>query len=279
MKLATLRDKRCKKSVIEIAEHLTGTWRDEHLFNLKQAFKTVQFLDERIAEYDLEVSNMFKALAESIKSESDDESDGLPKSSNMTQEVNKSCEQPSSLSKTKKLSVKERTNTEGKAILRNIMGFDLTSIPGVGYDTAAIIVSEMGPIFDNFPTENHFAAYLGLVPSLGRSAGKSVRQKRFKNTTRAGRALRMAAATLYRSNTELGAYFRGVARGSDRKTAVKATARRIAHMIYRGVRYGKEYIDKGAKAYEERMRQKALKTVNRMVMSFNINKSEVVFVK
>jgi hypothetical protein len=50
-RLAALRDKRCKKSEKEIADHLTGTWREEHLFNLGQAFKTLQFLDERIAEY------------------------------------------------------------------------------------------------------------------------------------------------------------------------------------------------------------------------------------
>jgi hypothetical protein len=65
----------------------------------------------------------------------------------------------------------------------------------------------------------------------------------------------MAASTLYRSQTELGAFFRSVARRADRKTAVKATARRIAHMIYRAIRYGAAYIDRGAQAFEMRMRQ------------------------
>ena len=50
-RLAALRDKRCKQSEKEIVDHLTGTWRDEHLFNLGQAFKTMRFLDERTAEY------------------------------------------------------------------------------------------------------------------------------------------------------------------------------------------------------------------------------------
>jgi len=255
VKLAMLRDKRCKKSAKEIADHLTGTWREEHLFNLSQSFKTLQFLDERIAEYELQASNMFQSISENIN-----ETDDLPP------------ETPQS----KKQTAKERTDTKGKAVLQKIMNFDLTLIPGIGYDTAAIIVSELGSKFDSFPSEKHFASYLGLAPSLGKSAGKDVRQRRCRNTSRAGRAVRQGASSLYCSGSELGAYFRNVARQTDRKTAVKATARRIAHMIYRGVKYGKEYIDRGAEAYEARMRDKALKTVNRMIKSFNINNSELV---
>jgi hypothetical protein len=85
----------------------------------------------------------------------------------------------------------------------------------------------------------------------------------------------MAASTLYRSQTELGAYFRAVARHTDKKTAIRATARRMAHMIYRGVMFGKEYIDRGAEAYEARLRERTVKTVNKLIKSFNINSSEI----
>ena len=254
-KLAALRDKRCKKSEKEIAEHLTGTWRDEHLFNLSQAFKTMQFLDERIAEYDAKAAQMFATLAEA----SGTPDNPLP---------------PSSLPD-KKLTAKERANGAGKAYIQQFMGIDLTAIPGIGYDTAAIIASELGTRFDRFPDERHFVSYIGLAPALGKSAGKNVRQKRSKNTSRAGRALRMAASSLYRSQSELGAFFRNTARHTDKKTAIKATARRMAHMIYRGVRYGKEYIDRGAEAYEARLRAKTLRTVNKLIKSFNIDSSEI----
>jgi len=250
-KLAELRDVRCKKSKKEIAEHLTGTWRDEHLFNLGQAFKTLQFLDERLAEYDLKASEMFAALA--------------------TVSDNPPPPKPG-----RKLTQKERKNYEGKANLCQIMGFDATSIDGIEYDTASIIASEVGPMMGCFPTENHFASYLGLTPSLNKSAGKKVKQKkRCKNTSRAGIALRMAAASLHRSQTELGAYLRSVARRTDKKTAIKATARRMAHLIYRGVRYGKEYIDQGAKAYESRLRERTVKTIKKLIKSHNINCSEI----
>jgi transposase len=252
-KLASLRDSRCKKGEKEISDHLTGTWRDEHLFTLGQAFKTLQFLDERIAAYEVKVSQMFTALAGTV--DKPDTPPTLP-SRNPT--------------------AKERANASDKANIQRFMGFDLTSIPGIGYGTAAIIASEMGRRFDCFPDEKHFASYIGLAPSLGTSAGKNVRQKkRFKNTSRVGCALRMAASALCRSQSELGAYMRSVARRTDKKTAVKATARRMAHMIYRGVVYGKEYIDRGVQAHEARLRERTLKTVNRLIKSYNILSSEL----
>jgi hypothetical protein len=85
----------------------------------------------------------------------------------------------------------------------------------------------------------------------------------------------MAASSLYRSQTALGAFFRNVARRSDKKTAVKATARRMAHLIYRGVKYGAEYIDRGTEEYEAGLRERTVKTVNRLIRSFNINSSEI----
>jgi len=255
-RLAALRDKRCKQSEKEIADHLTGTWRDEHLFNLGQGFKTMQFLDERIAEYDLKASQMFASLAASA---------GTPDNP-----------PPPPPPPDKKLTAKERADVADKINVRQFMGFDMTVIPGIGYDTATVIASELGTKFDRFPDERHFASYIGLAPSLGKSAGKNVRQKkRCRNTSRVGRALRMAASTLYRSQTELGAFFRTVARRTDKKTAVKATARRMAHMLYRGVMYGKEYIDRGAEAYEARLRERTLKTVKKLIKSFKIEGSEI----
>ena len=41
--LAKYRDKQCKASEAEIAQALTGSYRDEHLFELKQAYEAWQF--------------------------------------------------------------------------------------------------------------------------------------------------------------------------------------------------------------------------------------------
>ena len=266
-KLAALRDRRCKKNEKEIAEHLTGTWRDEHLFNLSQAFKTLQFLDNMIAEYDSKVSAMFASLAGTVESRVCNTSDNS--------EQNQEGSTKPSLPGKKKLSAKERENAENKANLTWFMDFDMTKIPGIGYNTAAIIASELGSNFNCFPSERHFASFIGLAPSLGKSAGKNVRHKRCRNTSRVGQILRQAASTLHHSKTELGAYLQSVARRTDKKTAIKATARRMAHMIYRGVMYGQEYVDNGAQAFEARLRAKTVRTVNRLIKSYNINSSEL----
>jgi transposase len=250
--LAKLRDKRCKQTEAQIAAHLTGTWREEHLFTLKQAYRTLEFIDERIAEYEEKIASMYKSLADTR---------GNP---------------PPLPPPDAKTSVKDRCHAEEKRDLQRIAGFNMTAIPGIGYDTAAIVISEIGVDLSRFPTENHFASYIGLAPSLGKSAGKNVRQrKRCRNTSRAGRALRMAASTLYKSRTEMGAFFRSVARRTDRKTAIKATARRMAHMIYRGVRYGNSYLDKGAEAFEARARQKAVSAVKNLIKIHNMNELEL----
>jgi transposase len=253
-RLAALRGRRCQKSEKEIAGRLAGARRGGHPFNPGRAFNALQFLDERIAGYDAKAARMFSSLAAAA---------GVP--GNLP---------PPPLPGTKP-AAKERPNAAGKANAQQFTGFDTALIPGIGYDTATVITSELGTKFDRFPDEHHFASYIGLAPSLGKSAGKNVRQKRCKNTPRAGRALRMAASSLYRSQTELGAFFRNVARRADKKTAIKATARRMAHMIYRGVKYGKEYIDRGAEAYEARLRVRTVKTVNKLIKSFNINSSEI----
>jgi len=254
--LAKLRDRRCKKTVVQIAEELRGTWREEHLFNLTQAYGMLVSVDEAIARYDEKIASMYRRIAENFP---------------RTPSLRPPPEKEGPIARAKRL-----RDAEGKQDIARIMGSDLTMISGVAYGTTAVVVSELGWDFAKFPNEKHFASYIGLAPSLGKSAGKNVRQKkRHRNTHRVGRALCMAAATLHRSDTELGAFFRSVARRSDRKTAIKATARKMAHMIYRAVRYGVEYVDKGAQAYEERIRAKTIKTVKFLIKSLGINELEL----
>ncbi len=65
--------------------------------------------------------------------------------------------------------------------------------------------------------------------------------------------LRMAATSLQRSKTALGASFRRIARYKGGAVAVFATARQLARLIYRMRRYGHDYVDVGEKAYEQQV--------------------------
>ena len=236
--LASLRDRRCRKSKQQIAEELTGNWRPEHLFNLGQSLKVYDQLCAVVADYDAEILNYIESLQPPENKDS-------------------SAPPPASQAKARKFV------TRGQEPLRQALylmsGFDLTAIDGIGVDTAAVVISELGADFSAFTDENRFVSYLRLAPNISISAGKKVPSK-FKSTTstRVGNALRMAASTLRNSKTALGAYYRRISWRKGASVAIFATARKLAQLIYRLVRYGQAYVDAGAHAYEARFTQRRL---------------------
>ena len=250
--LAKLRDKRCKKTEAEIAEELTGNWRDEHLFNLKQAYRTLCFLDERIAEYDRQIREMYAKIAEGFPPVDPPPDGGGRKP-------------------------KDREDANAKADLARICGgFDMTRIDGIGYDSAAAILAELGPDLSAFPTERHFVSYIGVAPALGKSAGKNVStRKKHKNTSRVGQILKMSAYTLFRSESSLGARIRCVRSRTCSSTAVKDVAREMGKRIYRGLKYGQAYVDEGEQAYMNRTRERTIKSMKKKISKLGISAEEL----
>jgi transposase len=236
--LAKMRDRRCQKSEQQIADELTGNWRPEHLFNLRQALKMYDQFCQTVAEYDAEIL----AYIQTLQPATDDDPCAPP---------------PISPSKTREIAKKGQAPM--RQALYELTGFDLTTIGGIGVDTAAVVVSELGPDFSAFADESHFVAYLRLAPNLSISAGKKVSSKlKGTTTSRVGSALRMAALALRNSKTALGAFYRRISRRKGASVAVFATARKLAQIIYRLVCYGQAYIDVGAKAYENQFNSRRL---------------------
>jgi transposase len=237
--LARLRDPRCQKSEVQIAEELTGNWRSEHLFNLRQSLRMYDQLCGVIVDYDAEILAYMATL----------QSDGLE---------NKSASPPAS--KNKARSIGRRGQEPLRQALFGLSGCDLTSIDGIGVETASVIVSELGLDFSMFPDERQFISYLRLAPNLSISAGKKVPAK-FKSTTctRVAQAFRMAATTLRNTKTALGAYYRRISWRKGASVAVFATARKLAQLVYRLVRFGQSYVDIGSRSYEARYNKARLK--------------------
>jgi len=236
--LAGLRDRRCRKTKKQIAEELTGNWRPEHLFTFEQSLKMYDQLCNVIAAYDTEILNYIDSL--------------------QPPDAQNSLAPPSS-SKTKARNFVKRGKEPLRQALYRMSGFDLTTIDGIGVDTAAVFISELGLDYSAFPDESHFVSYLRLAPNISISAGKRVPGK-FKavTCTRVSNALRMAATTLRNSKTALGAYYRRISWRKGASIAVFATARKLAQIIYRLVRYGQDYVDAGTEAYEARFTQRRL---------------------
>jgi hypothetical protein len=243
LKLATLRDQRCKKSEEEIAEYLTGTWRDEHLFNLESALRVYDVLEVEIQRFD---QRIFEVLIE------------------LQPPHRKHENVPAHPNPQKRYDMKHRGEQGLRNELWRFAGCDLTQIDGISPTTAAIILTEIGCDLSDFPNEDHFASWLRLSPRSPISGGKQLKKRRNgTGSNRISGALRMASVSLSRSKTALGAYYRRVARRKDAKIAVFATARKLAHLVFRMLRYGQQYIDIGERAFEERFRQNHINGLRR----------------
>jgi len=113
-----------------------------------------------------------------------------------------------------------------------------------------------------FPTEKQFVSHLTLAPRVPKTGGKPVKKKKRNSaSTRVAAALRMAALSLRHSPTALGAFYRKIARRRSGDIAVFATARKLATLIYRLLRWGQPYVDEGAAAYENRYRQQRIRSL------------------
>ncbi len=152
--------------------------------------------------------------------------------------------------------IKKRGEEPLRQALYRISGVDLTGIDAIGVGTVQVVLSEYGPDLSRFPTEKQFVSHVTLAPRQAMSGGKPVKKKkRGSASTRVAAALRMAALSLRHSETALGAYYRQISRRIGGDVAVFATARKLATLIYRLLRWGQPYVDVGAAAYENRYRQ------------------------
>jgi transposase len=82
-------------------------------------------------------------------------------------------------------------------------------------------------------------------------------------TQPAATALRLGASTLLRSQTYLGAQYRRLRSRLGAPKAITAMAHRLARLVYRILKYGQQYVDKGAEYYEQRNRQQQIEYVKR----------------
>lgn len=240
--LAALRDRRCKKSEAQIAEHLTGSWREDHLFNLESALCLYDTLGDLIACYEERLHRELAALQPPDRNDRP-----VPPHPNPTKDK----------------AISKRGEQETRAHLWRFAGVDLTRIDGISAGAALTVLTEVGPDLSAFPSEGHFVSWLRLSPRTAYSAGKPLPKKKRNGmgATRVANVLRMCARSLQRSKTALGASFRRVARRKDYTVAVFATARKLAEHIYRMLRYGQDYVDVGQTAYEAQFRLKRLEGV------------------
>jgi len=246
--LAKFRDRRCKKSEAQIAEHLRGNWRDEHLFNLQMGLRRYDQITLIIEEYDTQLGNWIAELESA-----DRHGQSAPAHPNSAKEKG----------------IRRRGEGIKRDALWRFAGVDLTRIDGLSASAAETVLTEVGLDLHNFPAEPQFVSWLRLSPKLSVSAGKPLpKRKNGTGATRVATVLRMAALAVARSQTALGAYYRRIARRKGAAVAIFATARKIAVLVFRMLRYGHDYVDEGVAAYEVRFQQRRLRQLTETARHF-----------
>jgi transposase len=237
--LANYRDVRCKASLETIEAALTGNYRPEHVFALRQALELYDFHQQKVAECDAEVESVMRAL-------------------------NVGRTAPTKpLPKVRHASGRNEPAFDARGALYTLLGADLSQIHGFGPYTVLRLIAECGDDMRKWPTAKHFTSWLCLAPGNKISGGRLLSSRTRRSSNRAATLLRIAAVSIGRTQTALGAFYRRLAVRAGKAKAVTATARKLAVLFYNALRHGLAYEDPGATYYEERYRQRAVHNLER----------------
>jgi transposase len=238
-KLAALRDRKCQHGAEAIAQALEGTWRPEHLFALQQAYDLYRFHHQHL---DACAACLAQELAKLP-----DRSAGKPYTRRPTKNGRKSND----------------LRFDACGPLFKALGIDLTEIEGIDVGTALVILAEIGVDVSRFPTEKHFASWLGLCPRVYESNKSQKKKGPRKGKNRVAIALRMAAQSLGRTQSPLALFYRRIKSRIGGKGAITATAHKLACLVYRMLKYGREYVKQSMEEYEKRMREQQERSLRR----------------
>jgi len=237
-KLASYRNGQCKHSEEDIAKALTGNYRQEHLFALKQAVELFDFYGQQLAACDEQLEGMYQQFEAAI--------------------------QPAAplLSK-KKRRRKNQPHFDLQKMLYRLVGVDLTEVDG--FDTLVVqtLVSEIGTNVEAWPSVKHFTSWLGLSPNNRITGGKVIGRRTKKTSNRANTAFRVAAQSVARSNSAVGAFYRRKRAHLGPAKAIVATAHKLARIFYVMLKRREPYQDPGATYYEEQYRQRTIRNLQR----------------
>jgi transposase len=243
--LAGMKHPLVKASHDEIVAALSGDYRAEHLFVLQQELELYTFYQQQMAHCDLEIEAYLNRLPDQV----DLATDPPPKP--------------------KRGSKRPQSNSPAFDVhshLYRLCGVDLTQIPGLGASSVLTILSEVGFDPTPFPSANHFVSWLGLCPGSRVSGGKVKSAKTRPVANRAATAFRIAAQTLSRSQSALGAFYRRMQTRLGKPKAITATAHKIARIFYHLWSRRTPYVETGAEVAEQRYRQQALKQLQQKAL-------------
>ena len=236
--LASHRDYRCRASQAEIIAALTGHYRPEHLFVLQQNLELFDTCQTQLAACDRALEAQVQILTAS---------QAAPATPLPPPRVHRRI-------------VDNDPHFEIRTPLHQLTGgVDLTQIDGIGPYTALKLIAEIGTDMHRWATAKHFTSWLTLAPKNKVSGGRLLSSRTEPSANRAAMILRMAAMTLGRGHTALGAFYRRLAGRIGKPQAITATARKLAILVYHALKRELVYRDPGADAYDRQQRTRVLR--------------------
>lgn len=240
--LACYRDKRCKNSLETIEKSLIGNYREEHIFALTQAIELYDTYKAKIIECDNKIELQISTFDDRV--------------------IEKSSQQASAVKGKSRAHCKNTFSFDAKSQLIRIVGVDLTMIPGIEASSALKIVSEIGLDLGRWKSSKQFSSWLGLCPGNKVSGGKRLGGNSKRTASYAASTLRMAASTLHRSNSALGAFFRRLRSRLGAPKATTAAAHKLAIIFYEMIKNRVEYDEVGQDYYEKQYRDRMVKNLS-----------------
>lgn len=253
-RLASLRDRRVKKSEEEIAEALNGNYKDEQLFLLETNYETYLFFTNQLEKLDGQITELLKSFPINQASDSHDE---LP----LQQKA-----------KTVKNRGKNDLRTEENLneMLLKIAGADLTSITGLQANTILQIIAEVGTDMSKFPTAKHFTSYLGFAPHNKITGGVIISSRTDRIKSHAAQAFKKVIPSISRGKTALACFYHRIAAKAGTGKAIVAVCRKLAILFYNTIKYGKEYVEEGQENYKNKLHEKEKNLLMKLAKKHNM---------
>lgn len=255
--LAKLKGRRIQASGATLERALEGNWKEEELFRLEQARLSYAHFQEQLLQCQERIERQMRAIQGRLPEQ------GQP------------CGPDGSPSEAGSEAGPQPRSFDLGAELQRILGVNLTQIDGIGPVAAQIILSEVGTDMSRWPTEKHFASWLGLCPDHRISGGKILGRSTRPVVSRARNALRLSAYTLAHSKSWLGAKYRRLRAKLGAPKAIVAMAHHLARLIYRMIKNGAEYVDKGMEVYEAKYRAQRIVWLKKQAKELNLEVVEL----
>lgn len=265
--LASFRHGGCKKSEQEIAEALTGNYKEEQLYLLKSNFETYKFFNSQISDLDGQIEKLLEKFPLTEKKD-------FPMDNSNTSEP-----QLSSPSVKKKKPSRSKNDLRIKNLRQKLLGItgaDLTTVTGLQSNTILQIISEVGTDMSKFPSAKHFASYLGFVPHNKITGGVIISSSTDKVKSPAAHAFRKVAASVGQGKTALGAFYRRIAAKGSKSKAIVALCRKLAMIYYNTIVYGKEFVEYGAEKYKKKQDEREKLLIARLARKHKLIVQEVI---